>query len=347
MRESHSTSVCVPAFNRPEMMKELIASFLKQSYSDKELVIADDSTNDDIFKLVTELREPTIKYHRNSQNLGYCRNLLRAMELASGDYIVLMGDDDAFLSPHALSRYASVFEENLTVGYVYSNQIQFSSRIKIQDRFQFFPVDKRFSMGEDSMRNIWTTSVFIPGVAIRNDISLRELYPVSDMLFPQVELIGHIINRCDSYGIAEYLIAGRAHREQLGFYAIKGERIVGSEKHGTIELFGIFQRLSRRYHFEFTNEFLVTALIDRYAFMILKERTIVGRSKIRANYKEFCRMSPAIAASIKLKLSYMLAMLLPSSVINFVRLGSFLVRKERHRASFSGYERELRESIRV
>ena len=347
MRPTNMVSVCVPAFDRPEMTMQLITSFLKQSYVAKELVISDDSPNERISELVNGLCEPSIKYFKNPHNLGYSRNLLRSMELAEGDYIILMGDDDAFLTHDALARYASVFIDNPKVGYVYSNQVQFSNRVRVQAKFQFFQTDECFSKGEDSMRNIWLTSVFIPGLAIRNDISMRDLYPDADMLFPQVELVGNIINLSESYGIRECLIAGRAHREQLGFYAIKGERIKGPEKHGTTELFTIFERLSQQYGFSFTNEFLVMALVNRYAIMMFKERIIIPRSKVHNNYKEFCAMSPEISGSKKLKLSYWAATVLPSLLINFVRVGGILVVRLLHWREFLIYERELRESIQV
>ena len=345
MTQRNLVSVCVPAFDRPEMTMQLIASFLKQSYVAKELVISDDSPNERIRDLVNGLCEPSIKYFKNPHNLGYSRNLLRSMELAQGDFIILMGDDDAFLTRNALARYASVFIDNPTVGYVYSNQVQFSNRVRVQAKFQFFQTDKCFSKGEDSMRNTWMTSVFIPGLAIRKGISTRDLYPSADMLFPQVELVGSIVNQSESYGIEECLIAGRAHREQLGFYAIKGERIKGPEKHGTTELFAIFERLSQQYCFSFTNDFLVVALVNRYALMMLKERTIIPRSKVHNNYTEFCAMSPEISRSKKLKLSYWAAMILPSTLINLVRVGGILVVRLLHWREFSIYERELRESM--
>jgi hypothetical protein len=56
--------------------------------------------------------------------------------------------------------------------------------------------------------------------------------------------VGRLLSRHASYGIPEYLIGVRSHADQLGFHANRGKRIIGPEKHGTIEIFKIAARIN-------------------------------------------------------------------------------------------------------
>jgi glycosyltransferase involved in cell wall biosynthesis len=335
-------SVCVPTYDRPEMLEQLIASFIRQDYASKELVIADDSPNEIVQHVAKSSGVASLKYCHNKTNLGYGKNLLKALQCATGDYIVVLGDDDVFLSPHALSRYVDVFVRFPDVGFVHCNNVQFSNALTVENLVRYFEVDQLYHRGEDAMRNIWTTSTFIPGIAIRNDIPFADLYPKEDMLFPQVELIGHIVNRSSAFGIADFLVAGRAHPAQLGFYAIRGERIKGSERHGTLELLRIFARLSSQYRFDFGEEFLVREQIQRFSVTILKERLVVGRSGVRQNYRALCAARDSARHSMRLGASFVIAMGMPNFAIRVIRRCAIMSWRVRHRRQFREKQQLLR-----
>src|SRR5882757_3279723 len=125
----HKISLCVPTYNRPETLKQLIHSFLKQDYRDKELIISDDTPNDSVEKLIKTYKNKSIKYFHNSPGLGFSQNLFKAIDHATGDYLIILGDDDVLLHKHVLSDYVKVFEEKPSVGFIYSNQVQFSTEL--------------------------------------------------------------------------------------------------------------------------------------------------------------------------------------------------------------------------
>lgn len=328
-------SVCVPAYNRPDMLRQLIDSFLRQDYPNKELVISDDSSNDHVARIVSRLNDPRITYMKNPVNLGLSRNLCQAMKLAQGEYVIIMGDDDLFLSPEAISRYVATFDSHPSVSYINCNKAQFSNALAIENIYRTFPRDTVFDKGVDSMRRIWTTSINIAGIGLRNVFDLDRLYPQADYLFPQLEYVGHIINHADSYGIATTLIGIRAHPDQLGFHAIRGERIKGQERHGTVELFTIWDTLARRYMFANNTNFLARDLINQYKTSMLKETLIVGKRLVRANYKHFCAVSPLAQNSLELKLSYWMSQVLPSEVLELLRSLYILRLRWRDRESFA------------
>ncbi|MHB1500474.1 MAG: glycosyltransferase family 2 protein, partial [Candidatus Dormibacteria bacterium] len=265
------------------MLRQLIHSFLRQDHPNKELVISDDSSDDLVESMVSRFNDPRIIYMKNEVNLGFAKNLYQAMKLASGAYTIIMGDDDLFLSPEALSKYAEQFASHPSVAYISCNRAQFSSSLAIENVYRTFLDDTLFDAGGESMRGIWTTAIHVAGIGLRNTLDLDRYYPQADYLFPQLEYVGHVINRADTYGIAATLIGIRAHPDQLGFYAIRSERIKGTERHATVELFTIYDRLAKQYIFADNADFLARDLIQRYKTNMLKEKLIIGRTLVRTN----------------------------------------------------------------
>ena len=323
------------------MLRQLIYSFMRQDYPNKELVISDDSPNDSLATLLGQFEDPRLIYTKNQATLGFARNLRQAITLAEGEYLMFMGDDDLFLSRDAISQYAATFDSNPSVFYVNCNKAQFSSDMAIESLYRCFPRDALFAPGLPSMVGIWTTSIVIAGIGLRNTPNLAEYYPDTDYLFPQVQCVGHVINHADSYGLAATLIGVRAHPDQLGFHAIRGERITGTERHGTLELFTILARLQKRYMLAESADFLARDLINSYKTNLLKEKLIVGKQLVRTNYRNFCTMSPLARKSNQLRLYYWMSQLVPAPVLRLLRGLYILLVRSRNRQSFAVLQREL------
>src|SRR5437667_12899969 len=110
-------SVCVPTYNRTDTLRQLIHSYQKQEYKNKELVISDDTPNDSIKKLIKEIDDKSIIFFQNKPSLRFAKNLHASFTRATGDYLITFGDDDVLLNPHVLTRYVEVFENNPKVAF--------------------------------------------------------------------------------------------------------------------------------------------------------------------------------------------------------------------------------------
>ncbi|MBB6671508.1 glycosyltransferase [Cohnella nanjingensis] len=98
-------SVLIPTFNRPELFEAALQSALGQSYPNIEIIVGDDSTNDETEKLMQNYlaAHQHIHYYRNENNLGQFQNDLKLMELSSGEYVNFLMDDDLF-HPEKISK---------------------------------------------------------------------------------------------------------------------------------------------------------------------------------------------------------------------------------------------------
>lgn len=99
-------SVLVPAYKR-RFLRECLSSILNQSFGDFEVIVLDDNSPEDLDSVLNKFNDTRIKIFKNTINVGavgIVDNWNKCLELASGDYVLCMGDDDC-LKPNCLSIY--------------------------------------------------------------------------------------------------------------------------------------------------------------------------------------------------------------------------------------------------
>jgi abequosyltransferase len=98
-------SVCVPTYNRASFLRECLESVLESAagHPEVEILVVDNASTDDTPALIAHFQQhyPQVRYHRHAANIGGENNFYAAAQLASGEYVWLLGDDDKLL-PHAI-----------------------------------------------------------------------------------------------------------------------------------------------------------------------------------------------------------------------------------------------------
>lgn len=117
-------SFIIPVYNiEPEYLSDCLDSILNQSYQNFEICLADDhSTNKDTINVLKKYEEKDsrikVVYRKENGHISKATN--SALEIANGDYIALMDDDDV-LSSDALYKVALVINEN-NADFIYSDE---------------------------------------------------------------------------------------------------------------------------------------------------------------------------------------------------------------------------------
>ena len=111
-------SVCIPVFNGEKYILDCINSVLEQKFTNYELLIIDNCSTDKTQSLVENYNDKRIRYIRNNLNIGAINNFTKCIEMAAGEYFVLLPHDDLLL-PGALKEFVSALE-NKNIGFVYS-----------------------------------------------------------------------------------------------------------------------------------------------------------------------------------------------------------------------------------
>lgn len=102
MINENNFSICVTSYKRINELKRCLESIDYKGKSKIEIIISEDcSENREIIRQVVEdysqKAEYDVIFNTNEKNLGYDRNLAKLIELASGDYIIFISDDDKFI----------------------------------------------------------------------------------------------------------------------------------------------------------------------------------------------------------------------------------------------------------
>lgn len=118
MNQAPLVSIVIPAFN-PRFFSQALVSALAQTYQPLEIVICDDSADDQIQRIVEAIAEPAhpLRYLRNPQRLGLQKNVQRCVEEARGELIKVLCDDDRLFAP-SIALQAPVLIDNPDVNLV-------------------------------------------------------------------------------------------------------------------------------------------------------------------------------------------------------------------------------------
>lgn len=109
-------TVAIPTFNRKLFLKEALESVLAQDYSNVEIVVSDNASTDGTEDVVKGFSEKynNIIYFRHKENVGGRLNWCKCLELATGDYCLLLSDDDVMM-PGAINKMVEAFTVDTVV----------------------------------------------------------------------------------------------------------------------------------------------------------------------------------------------------------------------------------------
>lgn len=92
-------TIAIPTYNRPFHLKRCLESVIPQLTPETDILISDNSTNDEISKLIleSEYKSEHITYIKNAENIGPDANFLQCLRKSRGRFVHILGDDDLLL----------------------------------------------------------------------------------------------------------------------------------------------------------------------------------------------------------------------------------------------------------
>lgn len=134
-------TIAVPTYNREDNIGDAIESALLQDIPNLEILVIDDQSVDNTFKVIQSYSDPRLRIVRNDTNIGLFGNFNRCLELATGQYIKILCDDDK-LVPGCIRREVDVMDANHNVALLFSKGQRMGSSGRI-----IGPVGNHFHQG--------------------------------------------------------------------------------------------------------------------------------------------------------------------------------------------------------
>ena len=111
-------SINIPCYNRKEMLKECIESFIAQSFQDWELILVDDGSEEDL-TFVKDM-DDRVKYYRQD-HVGISKAFNLALDKSSGKYVLPFGSDDLASDKNLLKELLTCMETYPKYDVIYTD----------------------------------------------------------------------------------------------------------------------------------------------------------------------------------------------------------------------------------
>lgn len=106
-------SILIPVFNRKDYIAECIQSALNQTYTDLEVVVVDNASDDGTWEICQQfaMADQRVRIFRNESNIGPVRNWIRCAQEAKGSLAKILFSDDC-LEPNCLSEMVPKLDDS-------------------------------------------------------------------------------------------------------------------------------------------------------------------------------------------------------------------------------------------
>ncbi len=251
-------SICIPAYKKPEYVVRAIQSIIKQSYKEVEIVISDDSPNEDIkIAIQPYISELDIKYYHNQPALKSPMNWNNALDKATGDFVMLLHQDDWLHDSKALEIYIETFKGHPEAGFV------FCKNTAIQPdgvELNLQAIKSLLGNMDQKPRHILRANVIGPpsNVMLKKSIPIR--YDVNYIWLVDVDYYVQLLEAGNAYVyLDQHLVSIGLHEDQTTVFCRNNEDVIVKEnihfafKIGTnafsdILIYDYYWRLLRNYN---------------------------------------------------------------------------------------------------
>ena len=117
----HLVSICLPTCNNSKYIQETLDSLANQSYKNIELIVSNNVKDDETCLLVNnyKLKNNRVIYSQNDKNLGYVKNVNKAVEQTRSDYIAIYHTDDVY-DKTIIEKEVNALENNKDIDAVFT-----------------------------------------------------------------------------------------------------------------------------------------------------------------------------------------------------------------------------------
>ena len=221
-------SICIPVYQKPEYVIRAIQSIAKQDHKNVEIILSDDSPSSDL-KLAIQpyISELDIKYYHNQPALKSPINWNNALDKATGDFYMLLHQDDWLESDKALSTFLKAFSDNPSVGFV------FCKNTAIQPDGQVITLQAIRSLLKDMSKrthHILRANVIGPpsNTMLRKEIAIR--YDESYIWLVDVDYYIQLLTKGYQYHyLDQHLVSIGPHEDQTTVFCRNNEDVIVKE----------------------------------------------------------------------------------------------------------------------
>ncbi|MEJ7737955.1 MAG: glycosyltransferase family 2 protein [Chitinophagaceae bacterium] len=201
-------SICVPQYNRIMYLLQSLDLIARQTYPDIEVVISDDCSTDDTEERLLALKglyKYPMVYHRNEKNMGYDANYRKCIELANGEYCIVIGNDDSIFGDGSIAFLSRFLIDNNYPEIGFSNFVMAGDTTDVNKRARQTGV---LGSGTKVAMKYYSSFSFVGGLVYKKEAFMRFNTAKHDgSIYAQMYLASVMIaSGCRLFSIMEPLV---------------------------------------------------------------------------------------------------------------------------------------------
>jgi glycosyltransferase involved in cell wall biosynthesis len=202
-------SVIMPVYNGEKFVQDAINSILNQTFSDFELILINDGSNDSSLQVISSYNDPRIVLINNIVNTGLPNVRNQGLYASRGEYIAWLDSDDISV-PERLEKQVEFLDKNPQVGMcgAWIQMLGAGNNSVVQ-----FPSDPEFIRAQMLFSNCFANSTTMMRAACTREINLR--FDLSHHLSQDYGLWVRIPRHWKITNIPEVLTTYRLHSSQV------------------------------------------------------------------------------------------------------------------------------------
>ncbi len=228
--------VALCTYNGEKFLSEQLDSILHQSEKVDEIVVCDDQSTDNTWKILENYQKKypeIIQIHRNNQNLGYVKNFEKAILLCNGD-LIFLADQDDFWFPEKVQVVKNELLKN-------PNKTVICHDLRLSDQpendqatyWKKMEFNPRLNNAEILKKILLTGNIF-PGMSMAITASAKKRFlpfqKIDNIIIHDFELMIQSLKNDEFLQINQVLGMYRVHPQQnIGFNDRKTDNITSNQ----------------------------------------------------------------------------------------------------------------------
>jgi glycosyltransferase involved in cell wall biosynthesis len=301
-------SIAVPTYRRLHYLKDAVESALQSHYEHIEVLIGDDGPTAEIetWSRALAAREGRVRYQRNSRRMGLAGNWNALCDLARGEWIVIIGDDDRLL-PQFIGQLIAAARPETQVIFANHYLIDGEGHRLVKESHAHTIAYSRHLLPPGRVKNalacVWRNSVPMSAALIRTETA-RRLRFNEQLNTPEIELFLRVaLGGGEFIFVPDYLAEYRVHAASETADGLLSERLADC----LIALAVPPENETDK------RRFLAPVLVNATSRCLLKGEPAEARRFLRSDYYPKAALSPDSSQFLNLGSNY-LKLLLSRSI---------------------------------
>lgn len=224
-------SICIPTFNRADLLEKALYSVSKQTVKPYEIIVVDNASTDNTKEVVRKFKRFGVKYFRNKKNVGMANNWNVCIQKSTGDYLTLLHNDD-LIAPNWYELMSQAVQANPKVKFFMSSLLIIDEQEHVQHVYHTFPTSRLISKN-DTIKAFWTH--LLPGFAptaanLYHRSIFKKIGLFEERYKTEADVISsvNVLQFFDVFYIKEAIFAYRSHAKQ-GFDLVENKKTLQVE----------------------------------------------------------------------------------------------------------------------